>query len=96
MGSVLEKLGVYEFFTVFLAGAISEALLCIALRFCFHISISLDENIGAFLIAGYFIGLLLHDLSVYLKEPFRKKWFSTTFTVKDRFLRAKIWQWRSV
>ena len=89
MESALEKLGVYEFFTVFLAGIISETLLCIVLRFCFGISIAVNENIWAFLIVGYFGGLLLHELSVYLKEPFRKMWFSTSFTVDDRFFKGE-------
>lgn len=84
MDSALEKLGVYEFFTVFLVGIISEALLCVTLNLCFHISLAVQENALLFVLVGYFIGLLLHELSVYLKNPF-KKWFCTTFTDQKRF-----------
>lgn len=84
MDSALEKLGVYEFFTVFLAGIISEALLCVALDLCFHISLTLHENTLLFVLVGYFAGLLLHELSVHLKKPF-KKLFCTTFTDQDKF-----------
>ncbi len=84
MDSALEKLEVYEFFTVFLVGIISEALLCVTLNLCFHISLAVQENALLFVLVGYFIGLLLHELSVYLKKPF-KKWFCTTFTDQKRF-----------
>ena len=82
MDSALKKLGVYEFFTVFLAGIIAEVLVSITLDLCFHISLSLHENTLIFLLLGYFGGLLLHELSWKVKRPFKTtiKPFRNSFT----------------
>lgn len=84
MDSAFEKLGVYEFFTVFLSGVITETLFGIILHCCFHISFSLDQHVLQFLLLGYFIGLLLHELSVLLRKIIKKPFF-TIFTVNDVF-----------
>lgn len=73
MDSAFEKLGVYEFFTVFLSGVITETLFGIILHCCFHISFSLDQYILPFLLLGYFIGLLLHELSATKIQPLGSK-----------------------
>ena len=85
MDSAFEKLGVYEFFTVFLSGVITETHFGIILHCCFHISFSLDQYILPFLLLGYFIGLLLHELSVLLRKIIKKP-FCTIFTDNNVFV----------
>ena len=82
MDSALEKLGVYEFFTLFLTGIITETLVCIALDVCFCITLPADHNVACFLVLGYAAGLLLHELSWVIKKPLDKtiKPFKTDFT----------------
>ena len=84
MDSAFEKLGVYEFFTVFLSGVITETLFGIILHCCFHVPVSLDQYVLPFLLLGYFIGLLLHELSVLLRKLIKEP-FSTIFTGNNVF-----------
>lgn len=88
MDSAFEKLGVYEFFTVFLSGVITETLIGIILHSCFHISFSLNQHILPFLLLGYFTELLLHELSVLLRKIIKKP-FCTIFTDNNVFINAE-------
>lgn len=85
MDSLFEKLGLYDFITVFMGGIIAESLGWLVINQCFNISLpSIKENIWFFLIVGYFIGLILHEVIVLVEKIF-KYYFDTDFTTENKF-----------
>ncbi len=63
MEGFFEKFGLYDFFSMFVAGIISESIAIIVAYKCFYINVMwIFGSPWLLLIVGYFIGLILHEI----------------------------------
>ena len=84
MDGFFKKLGLYDFFSMFMAGIISESITLIIASKCFGMNIEWTAEITwLFLIFGYFIGLILHEMKNIVEDKLQgvrfKKLLKNTF-----------------
>ena len=73
MDGFFKKLGLYDFFSMFMAGIISESITLIIASKCFGMNIEWTAEITwLFLIFGYFIGLILHETKNIVEDKLRE------------------------
>ena len=84
MDGFFKKLGLYDFFSMFMVGIISESITLIIASKCFGVNIEWTaETTWLFLIFGYFIGLILHEMKNIVEDKLQgvrfKKLLKNTF-----------------
>ncbi len=89
MEGFFEKFGLYDFFSMFVAGIISESIAIIVAYKCFSINVLwIFCSSLLFLVIGYFIGLILHEIEGQAEKKIFKHTFSrSVLSKKDDFFK---------
>ena len=85
MDGFFEKFGLYDFFSMFVSGIISESIAVVVAAMCFGTNIEWTyKATWLYLIIGYFIGLILHEIAGRA-EKHLKKFFSRNVLSKKKY-----------
>ena len=88
MDGLFEKLGLYDFFSMFMAGVISESIAVIVAYKCFGFDImQIFDSTLMFLIIGYFIGLILHEIEGQAERILKNTFSRNVLSNKDYFFK---------
>ena len=88
MDGLFEKLGLYDFFSMFMAGVISESIAVIVAYKCFSFDImQIFDSTLMFLIIGYFIGLILHEIEGQAERILKNTFSRNILSNKDYFFK---------
>ncbi len=86
MDGLFEKFGLYDFFSMFVAGIISEGIAIIVAYKCFNINVLwIFGSSLLFLVIGYFIGLILHEIEGQAEKKIFKRTFSRKVLSKKNY-----------
>ncbi|MBQ6698348.1 MAG: hypothetical protein IJN09_04840 [Oscillospiraceae bacterium] len=85
MDGFFEKFGLYDFFSMFVSGIISESIAVVVAAMCFGTNIEWTyKATWLYLIIGYFIGLILHEIAGRAEKRL-KKFFSRNVLSKKKY-----------
>lgn len=88
MDGLFEKLGLYDFFSMFMAGIISESIAVIVAYKCFGFDImQIFDSTLMFLIIGYFIGLILHEIEGQAERILKNTFSRNVLSKEDYFFK---------
>ncbi len=86
MEGFFEKFGLYDFFSMFVAGIISESIAVIVAYKCFSINVLwIFGSSLLFLVIGYFIGLILHEIEGQAERILKNTFSRNVLSKEDYF-----------